>query len=533
MSTPRKLDGPPCPKCENPMSRQGQTPAGSKRWVCGGSKVTHGCGYTTVSPTSPPRGPSGRTVERGAPIAKRALASSSRYIITAAQNATPVHAGFLAALKIACEHLSAELIVIPMRYKNATSRWTESQANAEWWAPELVPFLYNQRKKLNPNLVLLGDVKAQPTATRPLSGFEGITGAESCILGHTKLQLKVVPAPSNRFPKILTTTGAVTVKNYTDSKAGKLGEFHHVLGAALVEVRGKTFHLRQILANSGDGSINGSFTDLNVHYTPDGWQKAAPALGLVMGDTHHRFLDPGVRKATFGLDGMVDVLNPEVLVWHDLIDDYATNPHHDGNPFIEAAKRTKDFHLVRREVEEAIAFLDEITVNRQSVIVSSNHDDFLRRWIIKTDWREDVENADFYLDTAKAMLNSARMGKGGAEYASPFDYWVKQLSKNPNVRALGGNESFVLGGNECGSHGHIGPNGARGSILNLSRLGVRMITGHGHTPGREEGHTRVGTSTPLRLEYNGGPSSWLNTHSVVYATGKNSLLTVIGDEWRI
>jgi len=530
MSAPALSTGLKCPKCDGLfMGRTGKTPGGRQRWSCGSGHAGRGCGYSTTAPDQPTRDQAGNAVESTAkPIAKRALAKSTRYIITAAQNATPAHAGFLAALKHAANYLNAELIVLPLRYKNATSRWTESQANAEWWAPELVPYLYNQRKKLNPNLVLLGDVKTQPTATRPLAGFEGMTGSESCILGHTKLQLKVVPAPSNRFPKILTTTGAVTVKNYTDSKAGKLGEFHHVLGAALVEVKGKTFHLRQLLA-----SQDGSFTDLDIHYTPTGCQPADQALGLVMGDTHHRFLDPGVRKATFGKGGMVDILNPQVLVWHDLLDDYATNPYHEGNPFIEAAKRTKGFQMVKREVEEAIAFLDEMTGNRKSVIVSSNHDDMLRRWIIKTDWREDVENADFYLDTAKAMLASARMGSGGAEYASPFSYWVTQLSKNPGVRALGGNESFVLGGNECGTHGHVGANGSRGSILGFSRLGIRMITGHGHTPGREEGHTRVGTSTPLRLEYNGGPSSWLNTHAVVYATGKNSLLTVIGDEWRI
>lgn len=516
----------PCPKCGLTMKASTPTPGGRVRWLCRGADRHAGFCYTTVDPSKPVRSQRGDV--RSEPVARRALRETDRYLITAAQNATPVHEGFLAALKTYCKYNRAELIVIPMRYKNATSRWAESQANAEWWAPELVPYLYNRRKKLNPNLVLLGDVKTQPTATSPLSGFEGITGGESCILGHTKLQLRVIPAPANKFPKILTTTGAVTLRNYTDSKAGKLGEFHHVFGAALVEVKGKTFHLRQILGDSKDGS----FIDLDTHYSGDGFKPAPPALALVMGDTHHRFIDAGVKHATFGPKGMVEMLNPQYLVWHDLLDDYAANPHHDGNPFIEAAKRAKDFHLVKQEVEEAVAFLDHFTADRKSIVVSSNHDDFLRRWIIKTDWREDIENAEFYLDTAKAMLKSARMGAGGAEYLSPFDFWIGTLSKNPNVRALHADESFALAGVEMGMHGDKGPNGTRGSIRNLSRLGSRVISGHGHTPGIEEGHTRTGTSTP-RLEYCGGPSSWLKTHGVLYANGKRSLLTVIGDEWRI
>jgi hypothetical protein len=94
-------------------------------------------------------------------------------------------------------------------------------------------------------------------------------------------------------------------------------------------------------------------------------------------------------------------------------------------------------------------------------------------------------------------------------------------------------ESFNLAGIECGMHGHYGPNGARGSIKNLSRLGSKVISGHGHTPGIEEGHFRTGTSTPLRLEYTNGPSSWLNSHVVVYASGKRSIITIIDGAWRL
>ena len=82
-------------------------------------------------------------------------------------------------------------------------------------------------------------------------------------------------------------------------------------------------------------------------------------------------------------------------------------------------------------------------------------------------------------------------------------------------------------------HGDKGPNGARGSRMNLRRIGVKSIIGHTHSCGIEEGCYQVGTSTALNLEYTSGPSSWLNTHCVVYASGKRSLINIIEGEWRL
>ncbi len=452
---------------------------------------------------------------------------AKRYIITAAQNATPVHAGFLKSLQTAASALKAELVVIPLRYKNPTSRWTASQQNEEQWAPELEPYLYNERKKLNSNLVLVGDVKTQPTASAPLTGFESLTGGESCIFGHTKIQLRAVPVPTGRFPKILTTTGACTLPNFTDSKAGALGAFHHSFGAVIVEIEGKTFHLRQINADKTDGS----FTDLDKHYTAKYTVAAPPALALVMGDTHVRFTCPKVDAATFGPAGIVETLNPQTLVFHDVLDGDTVNPHQVGDPFLAEAKRRAGKTDIQAEIQEAVTFVGIRAKGRRAVIVDSNHHDFLCRWINRTDWRQDLKNAAFYLETAQVLLKSATLTPHGGEYTNPFQYWVKKLGGS-GIRCLGPDESFKLAGIECGMHGHRGPNGARGSLKNLSRLGSRVISGHTHTPGIEEGHYQCGTSTPLRLEYTLGPSSWLNCHTVLYASGKRSLITVIDGSWR-
>jgi hypothetical protein len=509
------------------MTRGPKAQSGKLRWECvtwdagSGRRGTKTYCYSTTDPTRPLRG---RDSSKLTTKFTRKL-ESTIFVVTCAQNATPVHEGFLKALLGYCKKNKAELIVIPIRYKNPTSVWSASQANEDYWAPEVQPYLYNQRKKLGSHIVLLGDVKTRPTAVTPLDGFEGMTHAESAILGHTKVQLKTVPTPQSKTPKILTTTGAVTKKNYTDSRAGKLGEFHHTFGAAVVETYGRTFHLRQITATQ-----DGSFTDLDTDYLPDGTQtEALPAAALILGDLHFRTVDPDVVMATFGTGGIVDTFNPEAIVFHDLLDGMARNPHHKQNPFAEFAKRPHDYHLVKKEVEETLGWATKITKGRRTIIVPSNHDAFLTRWIRDADWKGDPDNAVFYLETALAMLAGTKMTTSGHVTPDPFIYWARKLSP---LEAPDMDTSVMLGGVECGMHGHIGPNGARGSVKNLSRLGVRVTSGHGHSPAIEEGHHRVGTSSYLRLEYNSGPSSWLNTHGIIYANGKRTLINIINGEWR-
>ena len=530
-----------CPKCGEENLREGRaspTKSGKVRWECrkyigtedGRSKERY-C-YSTTNPDAPYQDQNGNRKEADKnPQFRKPLSGIKRFIITAAQNATPLHMGFFESLKQYASHNDAELVIIPIRYKNPTSRFTLSQQNAEVWLEELgeveaSKYLYNQRKKLNENLALLGDVKTQPTAVNPLTGFESVTAGESGILGHTKLQMQVIPVPAGRYPKIMTTTGACTVKNYTDSKAGKVGEFHHATAAVVVEIVGKKFFLRHVNATQ-----DGSFIDLTKLYTPDGVKDAPRPLALVFGDTHRAFIDKKVEAATYGEGGMVDLLDPEHLVFHDLHDGYARNPHHRQDPFSEIAKRSADMHRVEKEIRDDVAWLRKVVGKRKGVIVPSNHDNFFARWILDTDWRRDPDNASFYLETAKVMVDSVRMTESGATRVDPFTYWVDRLKDNAPIRCLRRDESFMLGGVELSLHGDMGPNGTRGSRKNLRRIGVKSIIGHSHTPGIEEGCYQAGTSTPLKLEYNVGPSSWLQAHVILYGNGKRAILPIIDGHW--
>lgn len=456
-------------------------------------------------------------------------AEVKRFVITAAQNATPVHKAFLQSLLTYCKHNAAELLVIPYRYKNPTSHWSKAANSDDWWAPELAPYLFDKRMRLNPNLLLLADIKTQPTATAPLQGFESISGANSAIIGHPKLELATVPTPQAKLPKIMTTTGAVTMKNYSPTKAGKKGDFHHTYGACIVEVVGKTFHLRQLNAVR-----DGSFMDLNFEYAGADVRPVERLAGLDMGDTHEEFVDPGVVDATFGPGGIVPTLKPMYLVWHDVHDGYARNHHHRDNPFIEYAKHHAGMNNVEKALQKTFDFVDRHTPSWCSnVFVPSNHPDVIARWVREANPKTDPVNCVFWARTFEAMMLGTRMGESGAQTIDPFVYWAKQKMKCASrTHFLARDESFRICGIEVGYHGDQGANGARGSRKGFSRIGERTVIGHSHSPGITEGAYQVGTSSRLTLEYNRGPSSWLHTHCLIYVNGKRSLVNIIGGQWR-
>ena len=516
------------------MHKNGHTPGGKQRWQCvtevGGRSKRTVC-YSTTNPSDKRLTHSPGVAEGPPEVFERKLRSVQTFIVTAAQNVTPVHTGFWASLKRAAKHFNAEILVIPLRYRNPTAQ-KETDADGkpltdERWAAEVRPYLWNTRLRLNKNLAVLGDIKIQPTAVEPLTGLEGFTGAESTIVGHTKLALRMVPTPGHKLPKLMTTTGACTRKNYSDTRAGKHGDFHHTLGACIVEIEGPYFWLRQLNANS-----RGEFTDLGTRFTPTTVKRAPRPAAVSFGDTHVRFRDKSVERATFGPRGLVATLRPRRLVFHDLLDSYAWNPHHRGNPFNAIAKQRSGFGDMEAEVNEAIAYARDMTPAwAQGLIVRSNHNDMLTRGIIANDWKTDPTNAEFYLRTALAMVRATKMGHGGTEYPDAFSYWVAQ-AKLKNVRCLGPREALVAAGVLLSLHGDDGPNGARGSLKNLRRIGAKVVIGHSHTPQISEGGMQTGTSSILDPEYVGPISSWAHAHVITHEDGKRQLVFIIDGRYK-
>ena len=473
-----------------------------------------------------------------------------KYVVTYAQNATDIHENFFASLRSYCEHTGSKLIVIPGRYHNPTSVHTTRDKGHEWWDPRLDPFIdrsedmvaiadaYNKegrrvaklpaanRQELCPSLTVYADISIRPTAVRPLTGFEVFAGPSSGIFGHPKFQLLSIAASERGKTRTLATTGALTLPNYTDSKSGKKGYAHHVLGALAVEVCGDDFFLRQLNATD-----DGCFIDLDTRYTPLGPEPAERPLALVMGDVHVSRVDSNVVAATMEReDSILSTLNPEKVVYHDLVDFQSRNHHSINNPNERFARMLGEQpDSVENEIFQAIQFVDERTPEGiDPVIIASNHDEAFDKWLITANPNDDPRNARFFHEVRADVL---RHYEENREWIPAFELVYR---KHGGGRAVfpRRNETFMVGDINCGYHGDKGLNGARASTLSYSKLGVKTVIGHSHSPAILEGCYQVGVSGNLDMGYNSLPSSWMHAHCIIYANSKRSLLFIKGDRWR-
>lgn len=473
-----------------------------------------------------------------------------RFIITWAQNNTPVHERFFNNLERYAKHIHADIHVIAGRYKNPTSVFTDRKYDQ--WHDRLKPYLDAARHDVHKYISIMSDVKIQPTAVDPMTGMQGMSGINSCIFGSPKVQMEMIPVLEGCKPKMMLTTGACTVSNYTDSKSGKKGEFHHTLGFAIVEIKDdETFFLRQVTAEDDGDFIDlfnsvkfvGSSKEIEFESTIEKLNWSSENFGAepikwigesmvtkidrieacVLGDLHYGKEDQEVLNETFNF---LKEFNPRHIVLHDVFDGDSISHHEMKDPFAQYRKEVKGTNSLKKEVDYMISQLRDFTKFEDSrvVVVRSNHDDFIDRWLKNGDWKKQPtpKNSMEYMEYSQILLR---------QYAEADEVKgvIPELinSEYPRFITLGRSDSYIVKGWELAQHGDIGSGGSRGSLQQFRKLNTKVVVGHYHAPGRKDGALSVGTSTRLRIGYNIGPSSWLQSHVIIHENGKAQHLNFI------
>jgi hypothetical protein len=450
--------------------------------------------------------------------------TKKRFIITWGQNNTRIHKGFYENIEAYAKEIDADIHIILGRYKNPTSIWTAGQRNEETWSDEIIKYADANRHDIHKYVSIMSDVKIQPTATNPMSGMQGMSGINSCIFGSPKVQLEMIPVLESAKPKMMLSTGAVTIKNYTDSKSGKKGEFHHTLGFVVVEIKDKdVFFVRQVTADDKTGS----FSDL--YYRAEGGKvsKVKSIEAIVLGDAHFGHHDQKVIDTTLGF---MDKVKPNHVILHDVFDGDSISHHQMKDPFIQYAKEVNGTNDLNKELDTLMKSLKPFEKHKNVVIVRSNHDDFLDRWLKNEDWKKQptFKNSRLYMQLSDILLE--QYGRGSMNVEGVIPALIKQ--KYPKFITLGRSASYkVKGGWELGQHGDIGSNGSRGSLLQFRRLNTKIVVGHYHSPGRKDGALAVGTSTNMRVGYNLGPSTWLQSHVIIHEDGRAQHINFINGEF--
>jgi len=434
-------------------------------------------------------------------------ATKQRFLISWGQAETDVHKGFLKNMEAYAQEIDADILIIAGRYKNPTSLSAskaikdKEKAIKTTWDKSILPYLDANRHNLHEHLVVLSDVKIQPTASTPLSSLNGLTGLESCIIGHPRSHLKFLPVLDGYPSKLLLTTGAVTLENYTDTKIGKSSEFNHQIGCVIVELDGDIFHIRQIIAEK-----NGDFYDLNFRVRNGRIYDNCKVEVAVLGDIHLTAEDKENVDVSFD---MLERFNPKHVILHDIIDHSSISHHEKRNPFQLLSREQDGSNSLKREID----YMTDWFKNRPKynyVVPSANHNDFIDRWLQSEDWRKEGNKA-LYLKYANITAEGLAP-KGITAYIleSEFDY----------VKCLGVDESYNVLGWELSLHGNRGASGTRGSAIQFKNLNVKNVTGHSHSGLKMDGHCCVGTLTKLRMGYNLGMSSWSVSNVLIYPNGK-------------
>lgn len=456
-----------------------------------------------------------------------------RYIFTCIQNNTKKHAAAWAAMLNLAKHYAAEIKVSTFTYAptGSSKRGTKDGGSfgnspKDRWYDIEDEYISDAFEQVAPGLVWCGHSNRLPTAANPLAGVESINGRASGIWPHTTIQMRPVATMRGHATKFNFTTGTIGQKNYLQKFSGQRAEFHHSYGGLLVEVTSDgTWFSRQLNADS-----EGRIFDIGCIYADaDGVrQNLEGAEAIVFGDIHRRKLSKRAHECTFGKGRMVDKEKPKLGVYHDLFDGEArrhwsrNNPHERFRVYVQGRDSVED------EVRQAGEYLVETERPwMEQIVIKSNHDADLDRFLRETDWRDDMVNAEFYLRLNSAVLRGIKLG-------APIDVlaWaIKDLVPQVKARFNPLDNSIVIcpkfgGGIELGLHGDQGANGARGTPGGLANIGRKIVIGDKHTPGIWDGCYVTGVLGDLDQGYNTGPSAWAHANVIVYPNGKRQVLLI-------
>ena len=467
------------------------------------------------------------------------------YILTCAQNNTLAHEATWENLKALAEYTGAEIYVSTFLYskrglgqRNDKAQLTGAPRDVDdiWFDPAITPYINNRRIEIAKGLVYCGELNILPTAQRPLSGLEVYTGRASMIVPHVKQELESVATLGGSGAKLNYSTGTITQRNYIQRKEGFKGEFYHTYGGLFVEVDDDGhWWVRQLNADS-EGTIH----DLDLKVEHGKITEGHRVEAITFGDVHVANIDEEVRAATWDEGGMVDVLRPRFQFVHDVLDMYSRSHHTKKDPYKVFKRFCQEQDNVQAEVEQAADFLAEIKRDDcQTVVINSNHDRHLGRWLAENDGRFDPVNAFFWswLNAQTIDYQFTHDGNEPDHFKLAIERMRPNFEADNNVYFLPSDHSFVLcpkfgGGIEAGMHGDLGPNGARGSIGYFAKFGRRSNVGHSHTTGIRGGAFQTGTNSKLRLEYVHGPSSHSHSDIITHENGKRQIVTLFNGKWR-
>lgn len=448
---------------------------------------------------------------------EREIPKSNVYLITSAQNSTPIQENLLTNMKAYAKHKGASIAIIASRFRNP-SLYDEG-LKKNYWDKRTEEYLIASRYKLCDNLIVASDLRIPYTTSTPCNTLEKLKGGHSYIGGHPKQDMRAIPTLDGQHEKYVYTTGSLTLPdNYSDTSTGAIAKENHCMGFLVVEVQ-DTGHFTVI---NVEADHEGNFIDRTTVVTNGVVEVNQDTVEvMVVGDSHIGKHD---RNATLATSLMITDLNPSTVVLHDVLSAESVHYYNRISIFEMLKMRDEGRHKLRDEIDESINYIRAIAyVADRVVIPQANHHDIVDKWLDTADWKKDPDNARLYLELASIKAdNSIDSGKG--VFAHLIDSRTKDRG---NVITLSYNDSYRVLGTEFSQHGNIGLNGARGSARAYLKTGVPHHIAHGHTPYKDGDVICVGTNSLARMGYNKGYSGWRRLNSILTKNKKSQYIQVV------
>lgn len=453
-----------------------------------------------------------------------------RFLVTTAVAGKKCNKLLLKSMLNYCERKDAIILVLPSQ--DVFNRKSKFEF-------ELDPALKNDRIRvvyedtyLNSNC-MLSDIKVSAKQINPLHGLEHLCRHATTLVSSVKQDMKMVPNNLHKVSNAIMGTGSITEVSfsndaYMSQRLNKLAEEDFVSGCIVVEIQDSyVFHFRQMQMDK-DGGI----CDLGERFTPEGDAYFLWANAMVLGDLHigeHSEKILNIEKEIIKTFGIKDI------VIHDCFSGFSINPHERNEIVLQARKSEEGKISLKDEADLVSKILDELceVTKGKCIVVDSNHNDFLSRYISSGQYAFDKVNLRYSLDIVKNTIDNSE--------DIPLRFMIEELTDFKNkdkVVWLNHDDEYKIYNTEVSIHGSRGASGSKGNLQQFRKAYVNSVSGHSHSPQIFRGNYCVGTSTDEFIGYNKGLSNWVPNICLIFETGTKQLINFIKNKngeytWKI
>lgn len=425
---------------------------------------------------------------------------ANKIVIAMVYDGNQINSDFFDILEKYCHYNKAELGILWGKKLDKREMFTQETFDRleKYLATE---FLFDK----DPSCIAR-DYLIPPTQKNPLLNVDKIsTKYKTIILGCSKQYLKILPYKQYEQYRVACTTGTLSNIDYKETIPGQVDSLNHTYGAILLEWNDqKKRYITRTLIYKND-----CICDMDLKYTKNN-VKSNKLSAMVLGDLHLPEEDQDILKKTRDL---IAKFIPKKVIIHDLAS-WRSIAHHEKDKYFDKQFNidpyTQSLEIERRAVVDKFLHLIKGYKNTEFLIVKSNHDLFIEKWL---------NDGDFIKDTKNAKLGAYLFSK----YLDKQTILTEFLPSN--VIELTYNANCKIDGFEVGEHGDSGISGSRGSPKQFSKTFENSIIGHTHSPEIWEKTVVVGTSSKLILNYNQkGMTCWAHAHAIIHSNGTAQLI---------